>query len=216
MSSLVKICGISTVEAARTALDAGADYLGFIHFYKSPRHLDLPAMAALLRAVRQDAPNARLVGVVVDPEDALIDALVRDVQPDLIQLHGKETPDRVNAIRARAGRPVIKAISVAAPADLEAAPAFDAVADMLLFDAKTPKEAALPGGMGLRFDWTIMRDWHGQKPWLLAGGIDADNAQAALVQSGAPGLDVSSGVESAPGVKDTALISRFLHVAKSL
>lgn len=212
----IKICGISTPEAARAALDHGAAYLGFIHFGKSPRHLGLDRMADLLRTIRAGAPDARLVSVVVDPDDALIDALIRDVRPDLIQLHGKETPARVAAVRARAGRPVIKAVSVSEAADLNAAPAYEAAADHLLFDARTPKGAALPGGMGLRFDWTIMRGWTGAKPWFLAGGLDAGNVAEAVRLSGAEALDVSSGVERAPGVKDPVLISDFLRAAKSL
>lgn len=216
MQADIKICGLSTVEAVKTASKSGADYLGFIHFHKSPRHLDLPDMAALMRRARDEAPDARRVSVVVDPDDALVEALIRDVKPDLIQLHGKETPQRVAVIRARVGLPVIKAISMSEVADLDAGVAYAAVADYLLFDAKTPKGAALPGGMGLSFDWTIMRGWTGEKPWFLAGGLNADNIAEAAALSGARAFDVSSGVESAPGVKDPVLISDFLRVAKSL
>lgn len=212
----IKICGLSTVESVKTALKSGADYLGFIHFPKSPRHLDLPDMTALMRQARDVTPDARLVSVVVDPDDALIDALRDKVKPGLIQLHGKETPQRVAAIRARAGLPVIKAISVSEAADLDAGVAYEAVADYLLFDAKTPKDAALPGGMGLSFDWAIMRGWAGEKPWFLAGGLDVGNVAEAARISGARAFDISSGVESAPGVKDPLLISDFLRVAKSL
>jgi phosphoribosylanthranilate isomerase len=212
----IKICGLSSIDAARAALSGGADYLGFIHFAKSPRHLSLDAMTSLMAAIRAQAPHARLVSVVVDPADALIDALKSEVRPDLIQLHGKETPQRVADIRARSGLPVIKAISVAEAADLDAAKAYEAVADYLLFDAKTPKDAALPGGMGLSFDWTIMRAWTGTRPWFLAGGLGAGNIAEAARISGARAFDISSRVESAPGVKDPALISDFLRVAKSL
>jgi phosphoribosylanthranilate isomerase len=212
----IKICGLSTLETVRVALKRGADYLGFIHFSKSPRHLSLPDMADLVRRTRAEAPNARLVSVVVDPDDALVEALMRDVRPGLIQLHGRETPQRVAAIRARANLPVIKAVSVSEAADLGAGKPYEAVADHLLFDAKTPKDAALPGGMGLSFDWNIMRGWTGEKPWFLAGGLDANNIAEAARISGARGFDISSGVESSPGVKDPALISDFLRVAKSL
>jgi len=216
MQTLIKICGLSTPETARAAVAHGADYLGFIHFARSPRHLDLASMAALMRTIRQEGAPASLVSVVVAPDDALIEALIRDVRPDLIQLHGEETPARVADIRARSGLPVIKAVSVSEAADLDTAPAYEAVADLLLFDAKTPKDAAMPGGLGLSFDWTIMRNWRGGKPWLMAGGLTPENARTATDLSGAPGLDVSSGVESAPGVKDPGLISDFLRAAKSL
>ncbi|MDI7775925.1 phosphoribosylanthranilate isomerase [Asticcacaulis sp. EMRT-3] len=216
MQPEIKICGISTLEAAKTALNDSADFLGFIHFAKSPRHLSVEAMSALVRQVRQYRPDARLVSVVVDPDNALLHALKSEVAPDLIQLHGQETPQRVAEVAQLMAVPVIKAISLAEKADLTAADSYERVADYLLFDAKTPKGADLPGGMGLSFDWAIMRDYAGAKPWFLAGGLTAENARDAMRLSGAHRLDVSSGVESAPGVKDPALISRFLRAAKSL
>lgn len=214
MTVASKICGITSPEDALVAIDHGADFLGFIHFAKSPRHLRLDAMAELMLALPQ-TDLIRRVSVVVDPDDDLLNALTCDVRPDMIQLHGHETPQRVADIRSRFGLPVIKAISVETAQDIAAAATYHA-ADMLLFDAKTPKDAALPGGMGLSFDWTLMRDWTGDKPWLLAGGLVPGNVAEAVRLSGAPGVDVSSGVESAPGVKDLRLISTFLNAVKSL
>lgn len=211
-----KICGISTLEAARSALNDSADFLGFIHFAKSPRHLTLKAMADLMRAIRDEAPDSRLVSVVVDPDDTLLDSLRDEVKPDLIQLHGKESPERVAAIAERVNIPLIKAISVSAINDLGQAAAYEPLVDYMMFDAKAPKDAALPGGLGLTFPWPIMQSYQGTKPWFLAGGLTPDNVAQAVRESGTTMLDVSSGVESAPGVKDAALICRFLRAAKAL
>ncbi len=211
-----KICGISTLEAAQAALNDSADFLGFIHFAKSPRHLSLKAMTALVQAIRAGGASARLVSVVVDPDNDLLDALRDDVRPDLIQLHGKESPARVADIAARVNIPLIKAISVSAINDLSAAAAFEPRVDYMLFDAKTPEDAALPGGLGLSFDWTIMRHHVAAKPWFLAGGLTSTNVAAAVQASGATMVDVSSSVESAPGVKDVRLISDFLRAAKAI
>lgn len=211
-----KICGISTLDAARAAAETGAAFLGFIHFPKSPRHLTAEAMTALMQAVRDDGISLPLVSVVVDPDNALLLTLRDMVKPDIIQLHGHETPERVAEVKALTGRPVIKAISVSTAADLAAAEAYETEADYLLFDARPPKDATLPGGLGLRFDWTLLggRSW--QKPWFLAGGLSPDNVAEALEISGARYVDVSSGVESAPGVKSPELISRFLRNVKAL
>ncbi|MBW8881244.1 MAG: phosphoribosylanthranilate isomerase [Asticcacaulis sp.] len=214
MTIRAKICGLTTLEAAHVAAADSADFLGFIHFVKSPRHLGLDAMAGLMRAIRDDGIDLPLVSVVVNPDDRLLDALARQVKPDLIQLHGHESPERVAEIRARY-RPVIKAISVETAEDIAAAAVYESAADHLLFDAKTPKDA-LPGGMGLSFDWPLMRNWTGAKPWLLAGGLTPGNVAEALRLTGAPMVDVSSGVENAPGVKDSRLISDFLKAVKSL
>jgi len=211
-----KICGISTLEAARVAADNGAAFLGFIHFAKSPRHLGIDAMAALMQAVRDDGIRLPLVGVTVDPDDALLLALRDTVKPDMVQLHGHEKPERVADVKALTGLPVIKAISVSNADDLNAAKAHEDGADYLLFDAKAPKDAVLPGGLGLSFDWTLLAGRSWEKPWFLAGGLDPDNVAEALRISGAEYLDVSSGVESAPGVKSPELISRFLRNAKAL
>lgn len=211
-----KICGISTLEAARTALDDSADFLGFIHFAKSPRHLTLNAMAALMQTIRAQGAETRLVSVVVDPDDQLLMALRDQVRPDLIQLHGKETPERVAAIAAMVQIPLIKAISVSNVNDLAVAGAYEPHVEYMMFDAKAPKDAALPGGLGLSFDWSIMRHHAAAKPWFLAGGLSSNNVAAAVRESGATMVDVSSGVESAPGIKDNRLISDFLKAAKAI
>ncbi len=211
-----KICGLSTSEAARGAVENGAAFLGFIHFAKSPRHLGVDAMAALMQAVRDDGIAVPLVSVIVDPDDALLLALRDTVKPDIIQLHGHEIPARVAEVRALTGLPVIKAVSISTAEDLDAAKAFEDSADYLLFDAKPPKDAALPGGLGLSFDWTLLSGRTWQKPWFLAGGLDPHNVAGALEISGARYVDVSSGVESAPGVKSPELISRFLRTTKAL
>lgn len=216
MTVLSKICGISTLLAAQTAVAGGVDFLGFIHFAKSPRHLTQASMAGLMQAIRAEGMTTPLTAVLVNPDDKTLAALTDAAKPDLIQLHGHESPDRVADVRARFDLPVIKAISVETAADIAAAVAYDGVADYLLFDAKTPKDAALPGGMGLSFDWPLMRGWAGKRPWFLAGGLNPGNFAEALRLSGAPAVDVSSGVESAPGVKDERLISGFLKAVKSL
>ncbi|MBP2159843.1 MULTISPECIES: phosphoribosylanthranilate isomerase [Asticcacaulis] len=216
MSVSAKICGISTLSAAQTAIAEGTAFLGFIHFAKSPRHLDLTAMSELMLSLRASGATQKLVSVVVDPDDAMIEALRDHVKPDLIQLHGKETPDRVAQVRQAMGIPVVKALSLSEAADLTAAQAFDNVADYLLFDAKPPKDASLPGGLGLSFDWTLLTGYAGEKPWFLAGGLTPDNVAEAVTISGAKYVDVSSGVESAPGVKDPNLISGFLRTVKAL
>jgi phosphoribosylanthranilate isomerase len=216
MSISAKICGISSSAAAQTAIAEGAAFLGFIHFSRSPRHIELTAMSELMLSLRTGGATQKLVSVVVDPDDAMIATLRDHVKPDLIQLHGKETPDRLVAIRQAMGVPVIKALSISEAADLTAAQAFDSVADYLLFDAKPPKDAALPGGLGLSFDWTLLRGYNGEKPWFLAGGLTPDNVAEAVTISGTKYVDVSSGVESAPGVKDADLISGFLRTVKAL
>ncbi len=216
MSVSAKICGITTLAAAQTAIAEGAGFLGFIHFAKSPRHIELPAMAELMQAIRAEGAPQKLVSVVVDPDDRMIETLRDIVKPDLIQLHGKETPERVAQVRQAMGIPVIKALSISETADLTAAQAFDPIADYLLFDAKPPKDALLPGGLGLSFDWTLLRGYDGKKPWLLAGGLTSDNVAEAVTISGAKYVDVSSSVESTPGVKDADLISGFLRTVKAL
>ena len=215
MTVQAKICGITTLDAARTAIAGGASWLGFIHFGKSPRHLDLAATAALMQAIRHDSVNIPLVAVVVDPDDALLTGLTDTVKPDLIQLHGKETPQRVDDIRHRLNIPVIKALSIAEAADLTHADDYVA-ADYLMFDAKAPAGADMPGGLGLSFDWSLMRGYSGAKPWFLAGGLTPDNVAEAVRISGARRVDVSSGVESAPGIKDPQRISDFLNAVKAL
>lgn len=199
-----KICGITTPEGVDAAAAAGASWIGLVFFPRSPRHLSLDAARAL--AARAPEGVAR-VALVVDADDAEIDALLAAVPVDLLQLHGHETPERVAALRRRA--PVMKAVGVAEAADLPALDAYAAVADALLVDAKPPPGAALPGGNGLAFDWRLLEGRAWPVPWMLAGGLTPENAAEAARVTGAPALDVSSGVETAPGVKDPARIAAF-------
>lgn len=203
-----KICGLKTPQAIDAALAGGAGWLGFVTFAKSPRHLTPDRIAPLAAHARAHGA-AGLVSVLVDPDDALLDAVGAAFAPDAIQLHGHETPQRVAAVRAR-GVPVIKAFPVATRADLDATVPFRDVADMMLFDARPPAGAALPGGLGQGWDWSLMAGFDPGVPWFLSGGLAPETVAQAARQSGAARVDVSSGVESAPGVKDTALIAAFL------
>ena len=206
-----KICGLSTPEGVAAALEGGAAYLGFVFFAKSPRDIAPEAAARLAAPARG---RARIVAVTVDPDDALLDRLMATLGPDLIQLHGKESTSRAAAVAARTGAEVIKALPVSEASDLQAASAYEAVAAHLMFDAKPPRDAALPGGLGAAFDWDLLSGREFARPWFLAGGLDPWNAAEAARRSGAPLLDVSSGVERGPGVKDPALISAFLEAVR--
>ncbi|MDX3900494.1 MAG: phosphoribosylanthranilate isomerase [Sphingobium sp.] len=209
----IKICGLSTPETVGAAVRAGAGHVGFVHFAKSPRHVEAERMRALAAAI---PTHIERVGVVVDPDDALLTDLTGTGALTALQLHGQEHPARVAAIGRRFGLPVWKAISVKTRADIDASASYAGAADLLLFDAKTPDGAALPGGMGLRFDWTLLRDVRPTLPWGLSGGLDPDNVAEAIRITGAPLIDVSSGVESAPGVKDVDKIAAFCKAAGSL
>jgi phosphoribosylanthranilate isomerase len=206
----VKICGLRTPATVAAAVDAGAAYLGFVFFPKSPRHVTPAEAAALALPV---PPGVAKVGLVVDADDGLLDAITAQVPLDMIQLHGSESPARVQAVRARFGLPVMKAVGIAGPGDLEDLAAQARVADQILVDAKVPKDAALPGGNGLSFDWRLLAGRRWPVPWMLAGGLTAANVGEAAGLTGARQVDVSSGVESAPGVKDPALIRAFLAAA---
>jgi phosphoribosylanthranilate isomerase len=208
-----KICGLSTPDAVTAALDGGAAFLGFIFFEKSPRDVTPDAAARLVASVRG---AARTVAVTVDPDDALIDRLMATMKPDLIQVHGRETPGRVRQIAGRAGVGVIKAFSVSSAADIDAAAPFDEVAEHLMFDAKPVEGSILPGGTGTRFDWGLLAGRRFSRPHFLAGGLDPWNVAEAVQASGAPLVDVSSGVERGPGLKDPALISAFLDAVKRI
>jgi len=210
---LVKICGLSTPATLAAALDAGADMVGFVFFPPSPRNL-APDLARTLGI--QVGSRAKKVALTVDADDALIDAIVAALAPDILQLHGKETPERAAALRARTKLPVMKAFGVSSAADLAAARAYEPVVDWLLFDAKPPKGATRPGGNAAVFDWAILDGFRTTRPWLLSGGLDASNVAEALARTKAPGVDVSSGVECAPGVKDEAKIRAFLAAARGL
>ena len=205
--TLAKICGLTTPEAVDAALDGGAAYLGFVFFPDSPRSVGLPAAAELAAPGRG---RAEIVALLVDPSADLVDDVVRALRPDLIQLHGRETPERVTAIRDTHGVRVIKALGVRQGTDLDAAPAYEAVADHVMLDAKPPPDADRPGGHGDAFDWSLLRGRTPAKPWFLAGGLNPGNVADAVRATGAPMVDVSSGVESAPGVKEPALIAAFL------
>lgn len=208
----VKICGLTRPEDVAAAVKSGAGYVGFVFFAKSPRHLTLDA--ARLLAVDVPAGVAK-VALTVDAKDAFLDSLIDAVPIDVLQLHGHETPERVTALRARYGLPVMKAVGVASAADLPAIDTYSAVADMILVDAKPPRGAALPGGNGLAFDWRLMADRTWNVPWMLAGGLTPDNVTEAVRLTGARQVDVSTGVEAAPGMKDADLIASFVRAAQT-
>lgn len=208
----IKICGLSTQASLAAALDAGTDLVGFVFFPKSPRHLSLETGAHLalvtgLRAVK--------VALTVDADDDALEAIVSAVAPDMLQLHGQETPQRVAEIKGRFGVPVMKAIGVSSKADIASAARYVGVADRILFDAKPPAGADLPGGNGLAFDWDLLRNVALDAPFMLSGGLDARNVVEAAVRTGAGAVDVSSGVESAPGQKDPARIAAFVRTIRS-
>jgi phosphoribosylanthranilate isomerase len=207
----VKICGLSTLATLDAAIAAGADMAGFVFFEKSPRHVSLETARMLGRAA---GGRIRKVALGVDASDADLDAMVEALRPDLLQLHGTETPERVGAVKARFGLPVIKAIGVATAADVARAAAYRGVADILLFDAKPEPKAAVPGGAGVVFDWELLRGQEGGD-WMLSGGLDPDNVAEASRRTGAPAVDVSSGVESARGVKDAGRIAAFMAAARA-
>jgi phosphoribosylanthranilate isomerase len=213
MSILVKICGINSAEAADAAVRAGADLGGLVFHSKSPRHLSLDAARALADRMRG---RLRLTALFADADDATIAAALAAVQPVYIQLHGHETPERTSQVRARFGLPVIKAIAVAEAADFAAVPDYEIAADILLFDAKPADGAPRPGGYGAPFDWQLLRGRSFARPWLLAGGLTAENVARAIAASGAPGVDVSSGVEITSGVKNAGLIADFVSAARNV
>ncbi|WP_020175098.1 phosphoribosylanthranilate isomerase [Methyloferula stellata] len=213
MSLTIKICGLSTPETLDAALAAGADMVGFVFFEKSPRRISLEA-ARLLGG--RTGTKALKVALTVDADDATLAAIIAELKPQLLQLHGQETPERVAGIRARFGLPVMKAVGLAQKDDLAAIGPYATVADWLLLDAKPAPDAALPGGNGEAFDWSLLHDLQLGKPWLLAGGLRPDNVASAVGISGAPGVDVSSGVESLPGVKDIAKIGSFIANARQV
>ena len=211
MSIAVKICGVNSPEALAWAAEAGADFVGFVFFPPSPRAVT-PEQAGAISASLTGGP--RRVGLFVDPGDALVEAALAAAPLDVIQLHGEETPARVGEIRARFGVPVMKALGIATEADLAQVAEYAPVADRLLLDAKPPPDAVLPGGNAAPFEWRLARLAAIPKPWLLAGGLTPANVAEAIAASGAPGVDVSSGVERARGVKDRGLIRAFIQAAR--
>jgi phosphoribosylanthranilate isomerase len=211
MTLLVKICGLTTPPALDAALAAGADMVGFVFFPPSPRNVGYEAARALARQVRG---RAQKVALTVDASDEQLSAIVDALMPDMLQLHGKETPDRVVAVRTRFGLPVMKALPIAERADLAPIRLYDNVADRLIFDARAPLEATRPGGLGKSFDWRLLESLETGVPFMLSGGLVAGNVAEALRITRAPGVDVSSGVERAPGEKDPDKIRAFIAAAR--
>jgi phosphoribosylanthranilate isomerase len=211
MSFIVKICGLSTPETLDAALDAGADMVGFVFFPPSPRHLQFDDARALGQRVRG---RAQKVALTVDAEEEYIAAVIKALQPDVLQLHGFESADRVEALRLTFGLPVMKALPIAVKGDLDRIARYATVADRLLFDARAPRDATRPGGLGNTFDWHLLEDVHANVPFMLSGGLDVDNIGEALRITRASGIDVSSGVERAPGVKDVDKIIAFVRAAR--
>jgi len=209
----VKICGLREAADVRAAVAAGAAYVGFVFFAKSPRNLAVDAAAALALEVPEGICK---VALTVDADEAALDQLIETVPLDMLQLHGRESPERVDEIRGRYGLPVMKAVGVAGEEDLSQIDLYAQVADQLLIDAKPPRGADLPGGNGLAFDWRLLagrKYW--QRPWMLAGGLTPQNVGEAIRLTGARQVDVSSGVERAPGVKDAGLIEAFIRSAQA-
>ncbi len=206
----VKICGLKTRESVSAAVDAGAAYLGFNFVQRSKRFVDIETARDLAADV---PPGVAKVALVLDADDAALDAINERVPLDMIQLHGEETPARVAEVKARYGLPVMKAVGIADEGDLEKLDVYGAVADQLLVDTKPPKTGDLPGGTGLTFDWRLIANRRWTVPWMLAGGLTPDNVAEAISLTGAKQVDVASGVESAPGVKDAELIRAFIAAA---
>jgi phosphoribosylanthranilate isomerase len=211
MSLTVKICGLSTPEALDVALDEGADMVGFVFFPPSPRHISFEAARQLGERVHG---RAQKVALTVDADDAWFDAIVEALAPDLLQLHGNETAARVTTLKQRFGLPAMKAVPIAQKDDLVLAANYIVAADRILFDARAPKEATRPGGLGKAFDWRLLRNLALGVPFMLSGGLDAGNVAEALRITKAPGVDVSSGVERSPGEKDPRKIRAFIRAAR--
>jgi phosphoribosylanthranilate isomerase len=211
MATKVKICGLRTQAALEAALVGGADYVGLVFFPPSPRNV---APAAAKTLADQARGRAKIVALMVDPDDALIDTVMASAAPDLLQLHGEETPERSADIRRRWGRPVMKAIKVETAQDARAALGYRDAADLILFDARAPTDSTRPGGNGAPFDWRTLLGVKDQVAFMLSGGLTPDNVAEAIRVTGAAIVDVSSGVESSPGEKDPELIRRFLRTAK--
>lgn len=212
MPLTVKICGLSTPETLDAALAAGGDMVGFVFFPPSPRHLDLIAATALGKQARG---RAQKVALTVDADDALLANIVETLRPDLLQLHGKESVARMRDLKQKFGLPMMKALPVETVADLASLPAYTAVADRILFDARAPEEATRPGGLGVPFDWRILENLKIDIPFMMSGGLHAGNVAEALRVTRAGGVDVSSGVERAPGVKDPDMIRDFIRAARA-
>jgi phosphoribosylanthranilate isomerase len=212
MSLIVKICGLSTRETLDVALDAGADMVGFVFFPPSPRHLSLELARELGKRAKG---RAKKVALTVDADDATLGNIVEALQPDILQLHGGESVARVRDIKQKFGTQIMKVIAVETAADLAPLPGFAAVADSILFDARAPKGATRPGGLGAVFDWRVLENLDLKLPFMVSGGLNAGNVAEAVRISRAGGADVSSGVESAPGIKDPEMIRGFIRAARA-
>jgi phosphoribosylanthranilate isomerase len=211
MSLIVKICGLSTRETLDVALDAAADMVGFVFFPPSPRHLGLEMARELGSRAKGRASK---VALTVDADDAMLANIVEALQPDILQLHGKETVARLRDVKQKFGLPVMKAIAVETSGDLASLPGYAAVADSILFDARAPKEATRPGGLGAVFDWHVLENLDLKLPFMVSGGLNAGNVAEAVRVTRAGGVDVSSGVERAPGIKDPEMIRAFIRAAR--
>src|SRR6266481_1003673 len=212
MSLIVKICGLSTPETLDVAVDAGADMVGFVFFPPSPRHLGLKTARDLGKHVRRRAVK---VALTVDADDATLADIVEALQPDILQLHGRETVARLRDVKQKFGLQVMKALAVETAADLASLPFYAAVADRILFDARAPKEATRPGGLGAVFDWHVLENLDLKLPFMVSGGLNAGNVAEAVRVTRAGGVDVSSGVERTPGIKDPEMIRAFLRAARA-
>jgi len=212
MSLLVKICGLTAPDTLGSALDAGADMVGFVFFPPSPRHLDLTAARELGRAAKG---RALKVALTVDADDATVENIIETLRPDLLQLHGRESIARIRDLKQRFGLPVMKAIPVETVADLAPLAGYADVCDRILFDARAPKDATRPGGLGATFDWRLLQDLKLDRRFMVSGGLSADNVAEAVRTTRAGGVDVSSGVERAPGVKDCDMIRDFIRAARA-
>ena len=212
MSIKVKICGLSDEASVHAATRAGADFVGFVYFEKSRRHVSAARAGELKKLLPE---HVKSVSVLVDPSDALLIDITKHFAPDYLQLHGSESAERVLHIKQQFATRIIKVVKVQNAADIEAVKGFEQIADMLMFDATAPKGADLPGGNGVAFDWSLLKEKTFTLPWFLSGGLTPQNVKAAIEASGASMVDVSSGVESAPGVKDAGKIESFIKAAKA-
>ena len=208
-----KICGLSTPETVHVAVQAGADHIGLVFFQKSPRNVSIEEAAMLASRIPS---HVNIVGLFVNAEDQFIDQVIEAVPLDILQLHGSEPVERVVQLKQRTGREIMKAIGIREEADLAQIDAYEPVVDRLLFDAKPPKDAPLPGGNAIAFDWTLLEGKKWSKPWMLAGGLTPDNVQSAIRLTGCPCVDTSSGVEDAPGQKSAHKIREFIKAVKSV
>jgi phosphoribosylanthranilate isomerase len=212
MAVSIKICGLKTLETLDVALESGADLVGFVFFGPSPRNLDLPTARTLGARVNG---RANKVALTVNASDDVLSGIIAALKPDMLQLHGTETPDRVVAVRTRFGLPVMKALPISERGDLSPIRLYAHVADRLIFDARAPQDATRPGGLGKVFDWSLLKGVNVGIPYMLSGGLDANNVAEAIRVTGAPGVDVSSGVESKPGFKDPNKIRAFIRAARA-